>query len=137
MANDSITIGHSARVMTLTRARSGSDGFGGHEPWSLTVELEQEGLRSSAEVWLGPVPPLSNLFDDMAANWRGWNGPKVWDSGEGGLTLACLHDGLGHVSIKAELRQHSGSGWVVQTTIPVDAGQLDALAADVRRLLAD
>jgi hypothetical protein len=45
-------------------------------------------------VWLGPEraePPLTELFDELAANWRGWQGTKDWAGMEGGLTLSCVH----------------------------------------------
>ena len=134
-----VTIGHGGAFLRLSRGDAGPGDFGGRALWSLTVEVEDEGLKARTSVLLGPdrvEPPLSELFDEIAASWRGWHGTKDWDGMEGGLTLSCTHDGPGHIAINVELRHLSGAGWVVRTVVRVDAGQLDEIAAEVRRLLA-
>lgn len=47
---------------------------------------------------------LAKFFGELAACWRGWNGPKVWNSLENEFSLTCDHDGLGHVTMDASLR---------------------------------
>ena len=130
------TIGHESACLRLTRGESGPGPSGRHELWSLTVQVEEGGLHATARVGLldGVEPPLSDLFDDMAANWRGWHDAKEWAAYEGGLRLSCTHDGLGHVAVSIELVAPA-DGWVIHAVIPVEAGQLDQIASQVRQLV--
>src|SRR5437870_2610550 len=47
---------------------------------------------------------LSSFFEELATNWRGWTGTKVWESVEGELQLQCLSDHTGHITIKVAVR---------------------------------
>jgi hypothetical protein len=51
------------------------------------------------------------------------------------LRLTCLHDAVGTVVIEVELDHRSGAGWAARASIPVDPGQLDQIAASLRRPL--
>jgi hypothetical protein len=131
-------IGREDALLLLERAESGRAPAGREVLWALMVELRLDGLAARTHVWLGPEevePSLAELFDDLAANWRGWAGQKDWEGKEGGLTLSCSHDGVGTVSIVVHLSHLSGAGWSVRGMIAVDAGQLDQIASDVRRLV--
>jgi hypothetical protein len=133
-----VKVGHDETFLVVSVDEFGMGDSGGHAVWSLTAELSDEGLTARTKVLLGPdsvEPSLADLFEDMAQNWRGWNGTKDWQGMEGGLALSCVHDGLGHVGISVELRHLSGAGWVARSDIGVDAGQLDALAGEIRELL--
>ena len=69
----------------------------------------------------------ADLFAQMAASWKGWQGSFLWSSDE--LALDCTQDRSGHVTIRVELRSgHSDRDWTVQATIATEAGQLEDLA---------
>ena len=55
---------------------------------------------------------------------------------EGGLRLACTHDKVGHITLRVSLYSRSGAGWETHVDVPLEAGQLDRVAGEVRRLLA-
>lgn len=134
-----LKIGHEREFLRLSdvhngrsaRSRSGAlDSFHAH--------LELPRLRADTHVLLSTPAleqPLSDLFDELAEHWRGWDGAKEWHAYAGGLALWCTNDGGGHVTIVVELREASGHGWLVRGEVPLDAGQLGGLARDVRRFV--
>ena len=75
-----------------------------------------------------PTGSFAELFEDLAANWRGWLGRKEWRSLEGELRLTAECDRLGHVWITTELGQGSPAAWTATLVVLVEAGQLDGLA---------
>jgi hypothetical protein len=93
-------------------------------------------LQASARVSIvhGVDAPLATLFEDLAESWRGWKGSKTWAAYEGGLALACEHDGLGHITLTVELQEGAGYGWLARGDVPLEAGRLDVVAREVRRL---
>ena len=79
---------------------------------------------------------VMRLFSEAARDWRGWQGAKVWESLEGELRLEMTTDRSGHVTLRARIRS-SDRGydeWCVETQIGLEAGGLEAIAADARRL---
>ena len=107
--------------------------------WSLAVRLVDEGLTAQTCIWLGPEgveQPLSDFFADLADHWRGWSGKKEWNGMEGGLRLSCTHDKVGNITVRVSLYSGSGSGWETHVDVPVEAGQLDYVATEMRSLLA-
>jgi hypothetical protein len=81
-------------------------------------------MRASTQVYAyGGRSPLE-LFEEMANEWRGWKGSKVWESLEGELALAATHDGLGTIMLKVRLA-HLGSDfsdWEARAALELDAG---------------
>ena len=75
---------------------------------------------------------LADLFDEMAAQWRGWPGRKTWGSLEGELHLSAEADRTGHVTVTASLREGAPSGWSVELVLVLEAGQLEQLARQAR-----
>ncbi len=72
---------------------------------------------------------LGRLFEEIAAEWRGWDGLKTWESLEGEFKIHCGNDRRGHVTIGVGLR--SGLyhlDWHVQFGVVIEAGQLGDLA---------
>ena len=121
--------------MLIDVGQRGEDG----SVWSLIVGLSGEGLSAETPVWVGVAgveEPLDRFFGSLAEGWRGWQGTREWVGMEGGLAIACRHDGTGTVIVDVRLSQLSGSGWMVETAIPIDAGQqLSEFAKDLERLL--
>ena len=104
------------------------------ELWRICAELSLPGLRASTQagiVW-GVDASLSEYFDDLAQNWRGWKGVKKWEAYEGGLGLFCTSDRLGHITVTVELSEPPPDGWLARGNVPLDAGQLEPLAREMR-----
>jgi hypothetical protein len=55
--DESITIGEAPMCMRLTRGLSGPGDTGANTLWSLTVEINEDGLCASTNVWLGRSAP--------------------------------------------------------------------------------
>ena len=82
---------------------------------------------------------LIALFEEMARDWRGWEGGKEWKSTDGRLKLACFHDRLGHIDLAFELRSSGLADqleWQLQSSLWVEAGTLDGLVRRVRAFFA-
>ena len=112
------------------------------------VDLVLEGLQASSRFWqddayalgTGPYnegPGISGFLADLAENWRGWTGSKSWGDLEGLIRIEATHDGRGHVSLDFDLRSSLYDGWRVEATVPVEAGQLDALVRAARAFDAE
>jgi hypothetical protein len=75
----------------------------------------------------------ANFFVDLAENWRGWKGVKDHESLEGHLRLEATSDSSGHIRLFIRLRGiEVGSYWSAETSIGMEAGQLDSLAGRAR-----
>lgn len=72
---------------------------------------------------------LRKFFGELASSWRGWDGSKVWSSLEGEFSLACEHDGLGHVTVVASIRDHGS--WEAKMTMNLVAPDFDGFARNV------
>src|ERR1700691_5899488 len=71
----------------------------------LRASLSGSGLKASATgVYLYDAQGLAQFFQDMAANWKGWEGEKTWSSIEGEFGLAATSDRLGHITLRIRLR---------------------------------
>ena len=75
------------------------------------------------------------FFDDLAKHWKGWSDTKSWTSLEGELGLEATTDRLGHIYLRVTLRAiEISANWTVQTTLLIEAGQLDRLAMEATRV---
>jgi hypothetical protein len=124
-------------LFTLSDAERGRDG----ELWSVTATLELEDLRASTKVlrhYATCMDELIAYFDDIAANWRGWNGAKTYESLEGDLRLDAQHDGFGDVKVMVELKGDVPPyAWVATGGVITDPGaQMEEAASNARVLLA-
>ena len=99
------------------------------------VTLKDRDIATSSARIYDPAGVVT-LFDDMAADRRGWEGEKQWDSVDNDFALSCTSDAQGAVAMTATLKgpYHEGE-WCVQAVIHVGAGQLRELAAKVRRFM--
>jgi hypothetical protein len=108
----------------------------------LLVTVKSEALFASARIYNNHyaegVEGLPRFFENLAANWRGWQGAKRWESLEGDFKLACVSDGLGHVEIRIELSSiiTDPVEWDVRCSLIVEAGQLDSIAEDFRKFFS-
>lgn len=78
---------------------------------------------------------MAAYFADLAANWRGWEGSRDYESIEGDLRIEATHDG--HVNLHVALREPTvPEGWRVETVVRLEAGEaLTAAATEVAGLV--
>ncbi len=79
------------------------------------------------------VGPPSLLFREMADNWQGWKGEKVWAALDGEFTLTATTTSLGRVSVAIEMVEMAGSFKLV-ATLGLEAGQLEKISNRVESL---
>jgi hypothetical protein len=91
------------------------------------VTVEDAGLTAASRIYAYMAEGLAELFTDIAENWRGWKGEKKTETIEGDLALTCTSDTLGHTFVKISLSSLKYN-WTVQTTLRLDAGQLEEIA---------
>lgn len=98
----------------------------------LSATLEGPDLRASRQVYEGydeGFTSLARYFKDLAADWRGWNGSRDYESIEGDLRLQATHDG--HVNLRVLLWEPTvPTGWRVEAELRLDAGEALSAAAD-------
>jgi hypothetical protein len=103
----------------------------------LRVSLKDKNIAaSSAKVYIYEPHGLAAHLEDLAASGKGWGGVKQWHSIEEDFALSCRSDNLGHVAMEVTLK--SGvydDDWCVKAVIHVEAGQLEIIAAKVKRFL--
>ena len=133
-----LTIADSADGASVTIGAA-VDPFGDGYFVDYRVELAGLGLRASSSV--RDEQEGNNLpafFDNLAVEWRGWEGEMVWESIERDLHIAATHDGAGHVTLRFDLREnYSARAWGATAFATVDAGEdLNALARSVRAQVA-
>lgn len=103
----------------------------------LSVTAELQGLRASKDVHdIDGWSALLSFFEELALNWRGWDGDKTFDSLEGDFQLSAKHDG--HVRLSFELTQFERpTTWAAKGELTLDPGEeLTAAVEALRELLA-
>jgi hypothetical protein len=103
-----------------------------------TVKLQTSSVVATHGFWGAEPEELVAFFDDLAASWRGWDGRRAWTEVERDLSLAATHDGRGHVVLWVTLGKFmapEAATWMVRAPLELEAGALDGVAAEVRRLL--
>lgn len=100
-----------------------------------TAAYDSPDLRVSKRVWgYTDCELLVDLFRSMALDWKGWDGERRWSSVEGEFTVAGTSDRLGHIKLALRFVQFEGrEPWKAEPVLNVEAGQLDAIAENVRR----
>jgi hypothetical protein len=82
-----------------------------------------------------PATDLSCYFDGLARDWRGWTGAKEWRDDEGHISMSAVHDGKGTVLLTVQIRNkadRSSGHWAATAVVPIEPGQLDRIASEVR-----
>ncbi|MBI4049046.1 MAG: hypothetical protein HY371_19740 [Devosia nanyangense] len=104
----------------------------------LLVRLDDGGFSGSTDICEGGGmrPTLAPFFEELARNWLGWPGVLEWEDIDHHLKLRAKHDGTGRVlmtvSLRPDFREFDRE---LRGGIVLDAGQLDAIAAELRKLL--
>ncbi|MFY3384366.1 DUF6228 family protein [Paracidovorax sp. MALMAid1276] len=105
---------------------------------SVHDETNEETFIATARVgpWFAEVSAstymamnLGEFFNDLAANWSGWEGEKSWGSLEGEVTITATADRTGHIKLRFSLTQpYTGFEWQVSGALELEAGSLEYLA---------
>ena len=101
---------------------------------SYVIELEALDFHASIRVE-NPTfgQPPTQLFEELAANWKGWEGVNTWLAIEGELELKATSDRLGHVTLGVAMSPYAHAGqWSAQAAVAVEAGQLVRLATEAK-----
>ena len=79
---------------------------------------------------------LVAFFGQLAADWRGWDGERTYESIGHDLRLTATHDG--YVRLAVQLWQESGpQGWSAAAVISLEPGEeMTRVAEDVAALLS-
>jgi hypothetical protein len=111
-------------------------------PESLVATLRLDGLVATRQVvhnYASGFQDLAVSFAELAGDWRGWSGARLWASLEGDLRISATH-AHSHVTLKVELRHDKfdwdNDGWRVVGDIAIEPGEQLARAATDLALLA-
>jgi Family of unknown function (DUF6228) len=128
-------VGREADGLRFELVERGSKG----EILSVVVRLRVPGLDASRRVWAHYATGFDELaafFNGLAADWRGWQGERTYESLEHDLRLTATHDG--HVHLVVQLRDTLGQdGWSATGVVQLDPGEeMTGAAEDVAALLS-
>jgi hypothetical protein len=126
----SVTIKSAKDATRLTLTRTSGEEF------TAALQSAHFSGRVVASTYFSGPPSL--LFDDVAANWRGWKGEKEWAALEDNLRLTATSDSLGHITLTVAMRGYSDpADWRLTGGLELLAGELEALARSVRDVFHD
>jgi hypothetical protein len=109
----------------------------GKDGMSFGCGFYKGGFQGSVVVWTQGGASPSALFAEMARDWRGWEGTKVWEDLEQILTLKASSDRTGHITLHIEMRPQAfpyGEETLLTSSLMLDAGALETIARDIDRL---
>jgi hypothetical protein len=109
----------------------------------LTATLRLPDLVASTRIYMYSPggPGIAEYFEGLAADWRGWDGERVWNSIEGEFRHEARHNRVGYVALIVRLRKfawshNEGGDWEAAATIAIEPGHLAEIAGAVAALLA-
>ncbi|WP_433891505.1 DUF6228 family protein [Streptomyces sp. CA-111067] len=105
------------------------------------VEIWAPGLTARVDevvawVWDGDLAPF---LARLAADYRGWDGERSWQTNDRDLAVSAVFRSGGHVGLTWTLRPwpRAAGGWDASVTTWLEGGeQMASLAAGVRHFLA-
>jgi hypothetical protein len=118
------------------------DGPSHRPPQYVTAELRCDGIAASQRIvhnYASGFEDLADFFGQLADDWRGWGGERVWESVEGDLRIEARHE-YQHVQLRIVLRSQGpgwgNEGWMVAADLTIDPGEELTRAASDLRVLA-
>jgi Family of unknown function (DUF6228) len=106
---------------------------GGADADTFVVSIERQDVRVEASASAFMAQDLGQYFEELASNWRGWQGRKEWSTLEGEFTLSATSDSTGHIALAYFLRPpHTGFHWELRDAVELEAGQLQAIAQEMK-----
>ncbi len=94
--------------------------------------IEDTGLNATKYIDAFLAEALAGLFEEMAANWKGWQGILGAETVDHDLSLACRSDSTGHAFATVKLRDQKEHGWVASITVRIDSGQYPNIAQQLK-----
>jgi hypothetical protein len=79
---------------------------------------------------------LAGFLDSIAADWRGWEGDRHWQSDAAAMRLLVRHDKTNTVLVRVELEDGAPPHWRCEAELEVDPGVFQELAMAVRRAVS-
>jgi hypothetical protein len=127
-------------TLTIESSQVGNEGerasltLGPYERDTFLAEARHDRLRASARIvskrFRGRTTEgLEEFFRGIAADWKGWDGKREWASVERDLVLSATGHS-GRVDLGVHLHYAAPPDWELDFTLPLEASQLDRLAAD-------
>ncbi len=113
--------------------------FSAHEGDFITVTLGtyDKSFHATKRIYLHPKgPELVRFFDDMAAEWRGWQGKKEFRSAGDDLRIEATADRMGHIQLRTTVSNDvppPDDQWQVSVSIWLEAGSMDFLARRMKK----
>ncbi|MGQ4426648.1 DUF6228 family protein [Streptomyces violaceoruber] len=104
------------------------------------VELRAPGLTARVDevvTWIWDSD-LTTFLDELAAEYRGWEGERSWQTNDHDLTVSAVFRAGGHVGLTWSLQPwpQAAGGWGASVTTWLEAGeQMTTLAVDIRHFL--
>ncbi|MFC4018908.1 DUF6228 family protein [Micromonospora sp. GCM10011542] len=111
-------------------------------PQYVTAELRCDGLAASRQVvhnYASGFEDLADFFGQLADDWRGWSGERVWESVEGDLRIEARHE-YRHIQLRIVIRSPGpgwgNEGWKAAADLTIDPGEELTRAVSDLRVLA-
>ncbi|MER7759708.1 DUF6228 family protein [Streptomyces sp. NPDC097619] len=126
-----------ASVTVRLCERSSEDGWCVH----YSVEVRGPGLGARIEDvvgWVGDSQGLGGFLEALAGDFAGWEGERLWTTGDRDLAVSAVHRSGGHVGLTWTLRpwRSTAAGWSASVTTWLEAGaQMSSLASDIRHFV--
>lgn len=100
------------------------------------VSFSSSYLSASKRVWGykgAPCEFLVGLLNNLASQWRGWDGIEEWSSMVNDFKLSFISDNLGHITIKIELIDDSEpEPWKINAELKTEIGQLEQISNQIK-----
>ena len=100
------------------------------------VTFSSSYLCASKRVWGykgAPCEFLVDLVNNLALQWKGWDGIEEWSSMVNDFKLAFISDNLGHITIKIELIDDS---WKINAELKTEIGQLEQISKQIKNFFS-
>ena len=78
---------------------------------------------------------LAEVFAEMAQQWRGWKGEKVWFTTDHEVTLTFRHDRVSRVRVDVDVKDSPAANWEVKGELALELGALDRIANRIAEYL--
>ena len=124
---ESSSVGNEGERASLT--------LGPYADGSFRVEVRRDRLHATADIATRTrrghqSDGLSDYFAGLAANWKGWSGPRDWSSSESDLSLSAKGDPTGLIHLHIHLNHGAPPYWELDFGLGLEAGELERLAEE-------